>query len=188
MRRFLQRHGRAEDWVELSSPESASFDDRCEIDLGAVEPLITMPSSPGNVVPVREVAGAPVGQAYLASAGNPGYRGYAVPAAVLRDRSVHGDVAVDVNPLSQRIEAALAREGWLDALLRAGATVHGAGCDEFHRGTQAPPPGVLSLRTVNRNFPGRSGTKGDRVALVSAETARRVCAARRRDRPPRARP
>lgn len=141
------------------------------IDLSRLEPLIAMPSSPGNVVPVRDVAGEPIYQAYIGSSANPGYRDFAVVAEIVRDKQTAHQVSFDVNPASRQILENLARDGYVLALLRAGARFHQAGCNGCIGMGQAPATQMLSLRTVPRNFPGRSGTREDKVCLVSPETA-----------------
>jgi aconitate hydratase len=173
VRRFLARQGREDDFVELVADEDASYDVTDTIDLSTVEPLIALPTSPGNVVPVREVAGEPIAQAYLGSSANPGYRDFALPAAVLEASGarVADTVSLDVNPTSRQMLGELIRDGYLLPLVRAGARLHQAGCNGCIGMGQAPPTDAISLRTTPRNFPGRSGTVDDRVHLCSPETA-----------------
>lgn len=169
--RFLRSQNREADWVNLSADSGASYDFEEKIDLSSLEPLIAMPSSPGNVVPVREVEGQEIYQAYIGSSANPGYRDFAVAAEIVRDRRVHDRVSFDVNPTSRQILENLIRDGHLLSLIRAGARIHQAGCNGCIGMGQAPATNKLSLRTVPRNFPGRSGTPDDKVCLVSPETA-----------------
>jgi aconitate hydratase len=171
VRRFLQQQGREADWWELVADEGATYDEYEEIDLGQLEPLLAKPSSPGNVVPVREVAGAEIYQAYIGSSANPGLRDFAIAALVMDGRQAHDRVSFDVNPTSRQILENLADLGLLSKLIRAGARLHQAGCNGCIGMGQAPATGRISLRTVPRNFPGRSGTKEDAVYLVSPETA-----------------
>ncbi|HYS67055.1 MAG TPA: aconitate hydratase [Paraburkholderia sp.] len=171
VRRFLRAWGRESDWVELVADRGAAYDLHNEIDLASLEPLIAMPSSPGNVHPVREVAGEPIHQAYIGSSANPGYRDFAVAATMVRDRLVHEQVSFDVNPTSRAQLEMLVRDGHIASLLHAGARLHQAGCNGCIGMGQAPATNGLSLRTVPRNFPGRSGTREDKVCLVSPETA-----------------
>ena len=168
---FLESQGRAADWTELVADKHADYDRHDEIDLSRLEPLIAMPSSPGNVRPVREVAGEEVYQAYVGSSANPGYRDFAVAAEMVKGRKVHERVSFDVNPTSRQILAQLVRDGHLLSLVQAGARIHQAGCNGCIGMGQAPATEKLSLRTVPRNFPGRSGTREDKVCLVSPETA-----------------
>jgi len=171
VRRFLRAHRREQDWQELLPDEDTKYDRHEEIDLSQLEPLVAKPSSPGNVVPVGEVAGAGIYQAYIGSSATPGYRDFAVPAEMLRDRGVHPRVSLDVNPTSRRTLLTLMRDGRLGPLLQAGGRLHQAGCNGCIGMGQAPATNKISLRTVPRNFPGRSGTREDKVYLVSPETA-----------------
>lgn len=171
VRRFLRSQQRENDWIELKADPGAAYDVTEKIDLSALEPLIAMPSSPGNVVPVREAQGQEIYQAYIGSSANPGYRDFAVAAEIVKDREIHDRVSFDVNPTSRQILENLIRDGHLFSLVRAGARIHQAGCNGCIGMGQAPATDKLSLRTVPRNFPGRSGTPDDKVCLVSPETA-----------------
>jgi aconitate hydratase len=170
-RSFLAYEEREHDWQEVRADPGATYDHEDEIDLSALEPLIACPSSPGNVVPVREVAGRDVYQVVIGSSANPGLRDFAVPAMMVRGRQTHENVSFDVNPTSRQILEALAAEGWLLDLIAAGTRLHQAGCNGCIGMGQAPATGKASLRTFPRNFPGRSGTKDDQVYLCSPETA-----------------
>jgi aconitate hydratase len=170
VRRFLRAQGREKDWTPLVA-DGDKYGVHDEIDLGTLEPLIALPSSPGNVKPVREVAGAEIYQAYVGSSANPGYRDFAVAAEIVKGKRVHDRVSFDVNPTSRQILENLVRDGHLLALLHSGARLHQTGCNGCIGMGQAPATGRLSLRTVPRNFPGRSGTREDKVCLVSPETA-----------------
>ncbi len=171
VRRFLTAQGRPEDWVELVAEPDARYDVNEEIDLGTLEPLIALPSSPGNVRPVREVEATEIHQAYIGSSANPGYRDFAVAAEIVKGHQVHERVSFDVNPTSRQILQNLIRDGHLMSLIQAGARLHQAGCNGCIGMGQAPATDRISLRTVPRNFPGRSGTREDKVCLVSPETA-----------------
>src|SRR5919106_120782 len=170
-RRFLASEGREDDWIELLPDDGADYDIHEEIDLAQLEPLIATPSSPGNVVPVREVAGQDLCQAYIGSSANPGYRDFAIAAHMLRGRKVADNVSFDVNPTSRQLLENLIRDGLLMDLVHAGARLHQAGCNGCIGMGQAPASGRNSLRPVPRNFPGRSGTREDSVFLCSPETA-----------------
>lgn len=169
--KFLTAHGRKDDWMELSADPKAKYDLTEVIDLGSLEPLIALPSSPGKVVPVREVAGRDLYQAYIGSSANPGYRDFAIAAAMVKHKHVSPEVSFDINPASRNILQALAEDGVLTDLIYAGGRIHQAGCNGCIGMGQAPATGRNSLRTVPRNFPGRSGTKEDSVYLCSPETA-----------------
>jgi aconitate hydratase len=171
VRAFLRAEGREHDFAEWAPEPDASYHHTDEIDLSTLEPLIAKPSSPDNVVPVREVAGEPVGQVVIGSSANPGLRDFAVVAAMLEGRQTKDSVSVDVNPSSREIFEDLTRMGATFTLLAAGARLHQTGCLGCIGMGQAPAVGHNSLRTVPRNFPGRSGTREDRVWLCSPETA-----------------
>ena len=171
VRAFLKSQGREKDWREIVADDGAEYDEHEEINLSELEPLIACPSSPGNVVPVREVAGREIYQSYIGSSANPGLRDFAVPAAMVDGKQVHNRVSFDINPTSRQILENLASLGLLGKLIRAGARVHQAGCNGCIGMGQAPATDRISLRTVPRNFPGRSGTREDKVYLCSPETA-----------------
>ncbi len=170
-REFFASEEREDDWVELSADDGATYDVEDTIDLSKIEPLIAKPSSPGDVVPVREVAGTPIGQAVIGSSANPGPRDFAVPAMMVHDRQTDERVSFEVNPTSREILQFLAQEGHLRDLVAGGARIQQAGCMGCIGMGQAPASGAVSLRTMPRNFPGRSGTRDDRVFLCSPETA-----------------
>ncbi|GGB37419.1 aconitate hydratase [Flexivirga endophytica] len=171
VRRFLASEDREVDWQELLADDGASYDLEEQINLSSLEPLIAKPSSPGNVVPVREVAGEPVSQVVVGSSANPGLRDFAVVAETLRGRYADRGVSVDINPTSREILQDLTKGGWLFDLISAGARVHQSGCLGCIGMGQAPATGRNSLRTMPRNFPGRSGSQEDSVWLCSPETA-----------------
>jgi len=168
---FLEQQKRASAYKELLADDGADYDEHDEIDFARLEPLIALPSSPGNVVPVREVAGRVIYQAMIGSSANPGLRDYAIPAMMVDGRQVHDGVSFDINPSSRQIQENLMELKLLGKLLRAGGRIHQAGCNGCIGMGQAPATGKISLRTVPRNFPGRSGTKEDSVYLCSPETA-----------------
>ncbi|HDS01605.1 MAG TPA: aconitate hydratase, partial [candidate division Zixibacteria bacterium] len=168
---FLEQQERADVWTELVHDDGAEYDEHDEIDLSALEPLIAKPSSPGNVVPVTEVAGKEIYQAMVGSSANPGFRDFAIAALIVDGKQVHNRVSFDINPTSRQITENLIELGYLGKLIRSGGRVHQPGCNGCIGMGQAPATGKISLRTVPRNFPGRSGTKEDSVYLCSPETA-----------------
>ncbi len=170
-RRFMKLQEREDEWSELIADEGAEYDEHEELDLSEVVPLIAKPSSPGNVVPVSEVAGSEIYQSYIGSSANPGIRDFWVPAQIVKGKRVNEDVSFDINPTSRQVIENLAEDGSLMQLVQAGARFHQAGCNGCIGMGQAPATGRKSLRTVPRNFPGRSGTKEDEVYLCSPETA-----------------
>ncbi|TMN22467.1 aconitate hydratase [Lentibacillus cibarius] len=171
VKRFLKAQDREDDWVELTADKDATYDILEEIDLSELEPLIAKPSSPGNVVPVRELAGTPIYQSYVGSSANPGFRDFAIAAEIVKGKSIADGVSFDINPTSRQMLTDLVQESHIASLLQSGARMHQAGCNGCIGMGQAPATGRNSLRTTPRNFPGRSGTKEDSVFLCSPETA-----------------
>ncbi|MCV7399120.1 aconitate hydratase [Mycobacterium fragae] len=171
VRDFLRAEDREDAWVELVADDGAGYDVEDSIDLSKIEPLIAKPSSPGNVVPVREVAGEEIAQAVIGSSANPGLRDFAIAAAMVAGRQTSPQVSFDINPTSREILTDLTKMGATTQLVIGGARIHQAGCMGCIGMGQAPAVGRNSLRTMPRNFPGRSGTKEDSVWLCSPETA-----------------
>ncbi|TFC54096.1 aconitate hydratase [Cryobacterium sp. TMT2-15-1] len=171
VRTFLKAEQREGDFVPLLADADATYDVNEEIDLSTIVPLIALPSSPGKVVPVSEVAGRPVAQVVIGSSANPGLRDFAIVGAIVKGRQSHTGVSFDVNPSSRQILQDLTRMGSTLDLISAGARLHQSGCMGCIGMGQAPANGSISLRTMPRNFPGRSGTKEDSVYLCSPETA-----------------
>jgi aconitate hydratase len=171
VKRFLVAQGRGDAWVEIVADADATYDEYDAIDLSTLEPLIACPSSPDNVVPVRDVAGREIYQAYIGSSANPGFRDFAIAALMVDGKHAHESVSFDINPTSRQLLENLTQTGLLGKLIHAGARLHQAGCNGCIGMGQAPATGRISLRTVPRNFPGRSGTKEDQVYLCSPETA-----------------
>ena len=170
-REFLVNVGREDEWIALAAEDGASYDHHDEIDLSKLEPMIAKPSSPGNVVRVRDVPKHDNYQSYIGSSANPGYRDFAVAAEMVAGRTVHDRVSFDINPSTRQVLEQLVADGRLNKLVAAGARVHQPGCNGCIGMGQAPAKGRPSLRTVPRNFPGRSGTLEDSVYLCSPETA-----------------
>jgi aconitate hydratase len=168
---YLIAQGRGDSWVSLSADEDAAYDEYTEINLSKLEPLIAKPTSPGNVVPVREIAGLKVGQAIVGSSVNSSFRDLMVAAKMLEGRRVNPDTSFHVNPGSRQVLENVYQAGGLLAFLTSGSRVHEPGCQGCIGMGQAPATGEVSLRTFPRNFPGRSGTKDDKVYLCSPETA-----------------
>ncbi|MUK89449.1 aconitate hydratase [Ornithinibacillus sp. L9] len=171
IKRFLKEQGREDDWIELVPDDGATYDINEELNLSEIEPMIAKPSSPGNVVPVSEVAGTPIYQSYVGSSANPGYRDFAIAAEIVKGKHIAHGVSFDINPTSRQMLTDLVKESHIASLLSAGARLHQAGCNGCIGMGQAPASGRNSLRTTPRNFPGRSGTREDSVFLCSPETA-----------------
>ena len=170
-REWLRMQQREEDFVELSADDGADYDEREHIELDELEPLIAQPHSPGNVVPVSEVAGTKAAQVCLGSSVNSGFEDLAVAAAVLRDETVFPGLVMTVTPGSRQILDSIATTGVYSDLVRAGARMLEPVCGPCVGMGQAPPSDSVSVRTFNRNFPGRSGTMTDQVYLTSPTTA-----------------
>lgn len=171
VRRFMKAQGREDEFTELTADEEAEYDEYEELVLDDVIPLIALPSSPGNVVPVREVEGESIYQSYIGSSANPGYRDFWIASEIVKGKRVHDDVSFDINPTSRQIIENMVKNDVMFNLVQSGARIHQAGCNGCIGMGQAPASGQNSLRTVPRNFPDRSGTPEDSVFLVSPETA-----------------
>ena len=169
--KFLQQQEREQDWIELKADEGAKYDLYDEINLSELEPMIACPSSPGNVVKVREVEGKHIGQAVVGSSANPGFRDFWIVGEILKGKLIHQDVSLDINPTSRQIIENLISTSSFASMIKSGGRFHQAGCLGCIGMGQAPATNKISLRTMPRNFPGRSGTVGDLVYLCSPETA-----------------
>jgi aconitate hydratase len=168
---WLVAQGRGDDWRPLCADDGADYDDELIVDLHKLEPLIALPSSPDNVVPVRAAAGELVAQVCIGSSVNSSFEDLAVVAAILGDDVVSELCEVTVTPGSRQILQAIAAAGIYADLVAAGVRMLEPICGPCVGMGQAPPAGVASVRTFNRNFPARSGTVNDRVFLCSPETA-----------------
>jgi aconitate hydratase len=170
-RRWLEAQGRESEFAELAADPGAAYAELETIELGELEPLIALPSSPGNVVPVADAAGTPTRQVCVGSSVNSSYEDVAVIAAVLRGRTLPPELDLTVSPGSRQILDMIVRSGVYSELLAAGARILEPACGPCIGIGQAPAAGAASVRTFNRNFPGRSGTPDDRVYLCSPATA-----------------
>ena len=170
-RLWLAEQGREDQWIELAADPGAAYDELETIDISELEPLIACPSSPGNVVPVHEAAGVETAQVCVGSSVNSSYEDLAVVAAVMRGRSLPDGLDLSVTPGSRQILDLIVRSGVYGDLLGAGARILEPACGPCIGVSLAPPAGAVSVRSFNRNFPGRSGTANDRVYLCSPATA-----------------
>jgi aconitate hydratase len=170
-RSFLARLGRDADWRPAAADDDATYDDQIELDLGAIVPLVALPGSPDRVVPVDEVAGTAIDQVMVGSCTNGSWHDMASVVGVVREQRVHPSISFVVFPGSHRILETMAREGLLADLLATGATVSEPTCGSCAGIGHVPAAGTKSLRAFNRNFPGRSGVKGDEVYLCSSVVA-----------------
>lgn len=170
-REFLKQEEREDQWINLEADSGATYDKEIEIDLSAVEPLIALPGSPGDVVTVREVSGLTVNQVVIGSSANPGLRDFWIVSQIVKGNAVSPEISFDVNPSSRQVLENLMEMGALGPLIAAGARLHQSGCMGCIGMGQAPATNTISLRTMPRNFPGRSGTLDDKIYLCSPETA-----------------
>ena len=171
--KYFRAQGRQAVWHELQRDPDSTYDEMIEIDLNALEPLMAKPSSPDNVVPVRDLEGTPIAQVCIGSCTNSSYMDLMLTANVLRGKTVSPQVSMTMTPGSKQVYTMIARNGALSDMIAAGARILESGCGPCIGMGQAPPTGAVSLRSFNRNFEGRSGTPGDQVYLCSPE----VCAA-----------
>jgi aconitate hydratase len=170
-REWLATQRREEDYVPLAADTGATYDEDESIDLSDLEPLIAKPTSPGYVVPVREVAGTETVQVCVGSSVNSSYEDLAAAAAILRENVVHPRIEMTVTPGSRQILDTISKSGVYQDFVASGARMLEPVCGPCIGVGQAPSAGVPSVRTFNRNFPGRSGTEGDQVYLCSPATA-----------------
>jgi aconitate hydratase len=170
-RTFLNGEGRGDQWIQLEADADASYSEIIEIELAKVEPLVALPHSPDNIKAVREVEGLPVDQVCIGSCTNSSLRDLKVVAALLKSKKISERVSLTISPGSRQVLENLAASGELIELIRSGARIIENACGPCIGIGQAPPSGAVSLRTFNRNFKGRSGTKDAQVYLVSPETA-----------------
>ncbi len=170
-KRFLKSQTREDDWREIIADQDCEYDVHEEIVLDELVPLIALPTSPGNVVPVSEVAGKKISQVVIGSSANPGLRDFWIAGAIVKGKATDADVSFDINPTSRQIIQNMIENKTFANLITAGARFHQSGCMGCIGMGQAPASGTISLRTMPRNFPDRSGTKDDQVHLCSPETA-----------------
>jgi aconitate hydratase len=173
-REWLRRQRREEDFAELAPEDGCEYDERVEIDLAELGPLVAKPQNPDNVVPVEEIAGTPIEQVCIGSSVNSAYLDLALPGAVLAagdGQEVHERVTATATPGSRQILVAIAESGVYRQLVEGGVRMLEPVCGPCVGMGQAPPSDANSLRTFNRNFPGRSGTPDDQVYLCSPAVA-----------------
>ncbi len=168
---FLTKQKRAEDYIPLSADEDAVYDDVYEIDLSSLEPLMACPHSPGNIKSVKEKEGMKVNQILIGSCTNSSYYDLRKAAAILKGKKIADGVSFGVAPGSRAVLMSITEDGTLETLIKAGARILESACGFCIGNHQSPGTDAVSLRTNNRNFEGRSGTKSARVYLVSPETA-----------------
>ena len=169
-RKFLEAQGRVEDYVPLAADPDATYDEVIVVDLAEIVPLAACPHSPDNIKPIAELD-LKVDQVVIGSCTNSSYTDMKRVSEILKGKRVHPDVSLAIAPGSRQVLEILARDGSLADLIAAGARILESACGPCIGMGQAPRSGAVSLRTFNRNFEGRSGTKDASVFLVSPETA-----------------
>ena len=170
-RKYLKAQGRENDYAPFEADAGATYDETVEIDLNTLEPLIAQPHSPDNVVRVRDIQGIPVSQVAIGSCTNSSYKDLLGIAAIMKGKTVHPSVSLGFSPGSRQTLEMISQNGVLGDLITAGARLLESACGPCIGMGFAPPSGGVSVRTFNRNFEGRSGTKDAKVYLASPEVA-----------------
>lgn len=170
-REFLKAQGREEDWIELKADDDAVYDSEVNINLSELVPLAACPHSPDNVKTVREIGEIKIDQVCIGSCTNSSLQDLLKVAHILKGKTVHPDVSLSIAPGSKQVYNMMAKCGALSDLIDAGARILECACGPCIGMGQSPNSNGISLRTFNRNFEGRSGTKDGRIYLVSPETA-----------------
>ena len=168
---FLKRQNREKDWVEMVADSDATYDDELTINLSELEPLIAMPHSPDNVKKVKDLKGTKVDQVCIGSCTNSSYADMMLCAETLKDKKINKNTSLTISPGSRQVFSMLASSGKLFNIINAGARILECACGPCIGMGQAPKTKAVSLRTFNRNFEGRSGTKDAQVYLCSPEVA-----------------
>jgi len=170
-REFFRAQGREDEWMELLPDPDARYDRTVDLDLGSIEPNIALPHSPDNVRKIKEVEGIPVDQVLIGSCTNSSYKDLMITAALLKGRKVHPTVSFGVTAGTRQVLRMIAAKGALTDIIDSGARILESVCGFCVGYGQSPHSGAVSVRTNNRNYEGRCGTKDARVYLVSPESA-----------------
>ena len=168
---FLKAQRREGEWTAVAADDDAKYEKVIDLDLGLVEPLMSKPHSPDSIGTVKDLAGTKVDQVMVGSCTNSSYRDLMIVASMLRGRRVYPDVSFGVAPGSRQVLEMIARNGSLADIISAGARVLESTCGFCIGAGQAPRSDAVSIRTSNRNFEGRSGTKNAKIYLASPESA-----------------
>ena len=168
---FLKAQGREEDWTELKADDDAVYDQEVNIDLSELVPLAACPHSPDNVKTVEEIGNIKIDQVCIGSCTNSSLQDLLKVAHILKGKTVHPDVSLAIAPGSKQVYNMMAQCGALSDLIDAGARILECACGPCIGMGQSPNSKGISLRTFNRNFEGRSGTRDGQIYLVSPETA-----------------
>ncbi|MFW9780987.1 MAG: aconitate hydratase [Candidatus Heimdallarchaeota archaeon] len=168
---FLEAQERGDQWIPIEADVDAIYDERIEIDLSTLEPLVAEPHSPGNVKSIKQIEGLKVDQVCIGSCTNSSLRDLKVAANMLKGKTVHQNISLTVSPGSRQVVDHLIHSGEMAYFVEAGARILENTCGPCIGMGLAPKSDAVSLRTFNRNFLGRSGTKSANVYLVSPEVA-----------------
>ncbi|OGV96305.1 MAG: aconitate hydratase [Nitrospinae bacterium RIFCSPHIGHO2_02_39_11] len=170
-RAFLKAQKREKAWIKLEADAKATYDEVVELDLNKLEPMIAKPHNPDNVVSVKELEGTPVQQVAIGSCTNSSYRDMMTVASILKGKTIPPDVSLVIAPGSKQVLEMITRNGGLTSMISAGARILESACGPCIGMGNAPSTKAVSIRTFNRNFEGRSGTKDALVYLTSPEVA-----------------
>ena len=170
-KRWLESQQRGDEWIELEPSPNVEYDEVIKINLAELEPLVAKPHSPGNVCTVKELEGMKVNQVAIGSCTNSSYKDLMTVASILKGKKVYPDVSLVISPGSRQVLKAICKNGALADIISAGARVLECACGPCIGMGQAPSTNGVSVRTFNRNFEGRSGTKSAKLYLVSPEVA-----------------
>ncbi len=168
---FLKAQGRLSDWVLLEKDPDAEYDELIEIDLSTLEPLAACPSSPDKIKSISELSGIPVDQVIIGSCTNSSYADLMLVTEMLKGKTVHKNVSLSIAPGSRQVLSMLGKSGALASLIASGARILESACGPCIGQGMSPADNTVSLRTFNRNFAGRTGTKNDKAYLVSPAVA-----------------
>jgi len=168
---FLRAQGREQDWEELTPDNDATYYKEIDLDLHEIQPLAATPHSPGNIKTIQELKGMKVDQVCLGSCTNSSYKDLMTVAKILKGKKAHPNVSFVIAPGSRQVIENIAKDGGLTDLISAGARLAESACGFCIGNSQSPKTDAITLRTSNRNFLGRSGTKSAQAYLVSPETA-----------------
>ncbi len=169
-REYMKAQGRGKDWVPVGADAGASYDEELIIDLNKLEPLVAQPHSPDNVTEVAKLKTVDVNQVCVGSCTNSSYLDLMAVARMLKGKHIHPNVSMTVTPGSKQVFEMIAKNGALADIIASGARIIESACGPCIGMGQAPPSGGVSIRSFNRNFEGRSGTRDAKVYLASPET------------------
>jgi aconitate hydratase len=168
---FLKSQGREKDWTEILADDDAEYFKQVDIDLSQIEPLASTPHSPGNIEKINNLKGMKVDQVCVGSCTNSSYKDLMTVANILKQKKAHKDLSFVVAPGSKQVIENIIKDGGFSNIVSAGARIAESACGFCIGNSQSPKTDAVSLRTSNRNFLGRSGTKSANSYLVSPETA-----------------